>query len=64
MNKFKRACLLALGFCIGVNVGIHLMIGGENYWLIKKDLLKQLKMMCSIFTEKKILYPFYVKELL
>ena len=27
MNKFKGACLLALGFCIGVNVGMHLMKG-------------------------------------
>ena len=30
MNKFKGACLLALGFCIGVNVGIRLMKGGEK----------------------------------
>ena len=30
MNKFKGACLLALGFCIGVNVGIHFMKGGEK----------------------------------
>ena len=28
MNKFKGACLLAIGFCIGVNVGIHIMKGG------------------------------------
>ena len=31
MNKFKGACLLALGFCVGVNVGIHLMKGDFCY---------------------------------
>lgn len=29
MNKLKGACLLALGFCIGVNVGVQLMKGDE-----------------------------------
>lgn len=30
MNKLKGACLLALGFCIGVNVGVKIMKGGVN----------------------------------
>lgn len=30
MNKLKGACLLALGFCIGVNVGVKLMKGGDK----------------------------------
>ena len=28
MSKLKGACLLGIGFCIGVNVGIRLMKGG------------------------------------
>lgn len=30
MNKLKGACLLALGFCVGVTVGIKIMKGDDK----------------------------------